>query len=145
MAVIEFGRRRIFILIASIGVLFLLFNVLSLTGDDVSTRVSNLHLPGRPTPTFISKHEDSTEPEAEDEETSELVEVDIPDSHPIHELRLKADQKWREYESQRSRTFRQTEISQQIWETSSSSFRQVVQVCTSKECVPYRRFRAAYG
>ena len=81
MAAIEFGRRRVFVLIASIGLLILLFNVLSLTGDDLSTRISNLHLPGRPKP---------------------------PGSHPINELRLKGDQRWREYESRRSLTFRQT-------------------------------------
>ena len=116
MAVIEIGRRRIFILIASLGFLVLLFNVLSLTGDDVSTRISNLNLPGRPKPSPTSEHKDPTEPESGDGETSESEEeettgpeeVDIPDSHPIRDLRLEADQKWREYESERSLTFRQT-------------------------------------
>lgn len=110
MPAIEFGRRRIFILIASIGVLILLFNVLSLTGDDVSTRISNLHLPGRPKPPASSEQEHSIqEPEEEEQEidTPEL-DVELPESHPIYGLRLEADQRWREYESGRSMTFRQT-------------------------------------
>ncbi|KAF7510334.1 hypothetical protein GJ744_006830 [Endocarpon pusillum] len=113
MAVIEFGRRRIFILIASIGVLILLFNVLSLTGDDVSSRITSLHLPGRPRPPIAAPEEPSIHPshgeeEQEEQEESPELDVDIPDSHPIYGLRLEADQRWREYESGRSLTFRQT-------------------------------------
>lgn len=107
MAVIEFGRRRIFILIASIGVLILLFNVLSLTGEDVSTQIPNINLPGYSKPSPISDQDSSVEPEVEDEEAPE-AEVDIPDSHPIHDLKIEADQRWRMYESERSLTFRQT-------------------------------------
>jgi hypothetical protein len=122
MAAIELGRRRIFVIIVSIGVLILLVNILSLTGDDVSARTSNLHLPGRPRPSDISVPEPSSQiPEADSEEIKEEVEetevednevpeldVDTTDAHPIHELRLEADQRWREYESGRSLTFRQT-------------------------------------
>jgi Glycosyl transferase family 90 len=113
MAVIEFGRRRAFIVIVSIGVLVLLFNVLSLMGDDVPTRISNIHLPGRPKPSPAPEQDPPIEaPEHEDgdiagEETPG-PETDAPDAHPIHGLRLEADQRWREYGSRRSRTFRQT-------------------------------------
>ena len=108
MAVIEVRRRPVFFLLATIAGFTLLFNLLSLTGDDVSTKITSLHLPGSTKPPATSLQEPSTEtPEGEDEEALDL-DVEIPDSHPIYELRLDADQRWREYESARSLTFRQT-------------------------------------
>lgn len=116
MAVIEVGRRRIFILIASIGLVTLLLNSLSLSVDHVNTRIFNLRLPGdqkppvatEPTPWIEAAEEADEEAfENDDEEIPELG-VDIPDPHPIHELRREADQRWREYESARSLTFQQT-------------------------------------
>jgi Glycosyl transferase family 90 len=113
MAVIEFGRRRAFIVIVSIGVLALLFNVLSLMGDAVPTRISNIHRPGRPKQSPTPEQDSPIEaPEHEDgdidEEETPGLETDAPDPHPIHDLRLEADQRWRKYGSGRSRTFRRT-------------------------------------
>ena len=113
MPVIEFGRRRVFVLLASIGALTLLVNVLSLSGNGVSTKLTNVHLPGRPNPPSPPtqgpslEHAEEEEEEEEEEETAE-VKIEAPDSHPIHGLRLEADQRWRVYESERSLTFRQT-------------------------------------
>lgn len=120
MAIIEFGRRRIFIFTALIGGLVLLFNILSVTGDGRSTPISSVHLPGRPKPSpppeqgpsretseEPAKGKEEHEAETHETETPEAA-VDVPDPHPIHYLRLEADQRWRDYESDRSLTFRQT-------------------------------------
>jgi Glycosyl transferase family 90 len=113
MAVVEFGRRRIFILIASLGLLIILFNILSLPGYIAHTRISDIHLPGRPKPIPTSEKEGPLpQPDEEDEEKidheSPELNAEIPDSHPIWTLRLQADQQWLAYERSRSRTFRQT-------------------------------------
>lgn len=108
MAILDFRHRRIFTLIALIGGVIILLNVLSLGGDKVSSPISNLHLPGQPKPSEVSLPNPSFD-SSEDyfEETAEL-DADPPDTHPIHVLRAEADQRWREYESGRSLTFRQT-------------------------------------
>lgn len=119
MALIEFGRRRLFILLASAGVLILLFNILSLSRNDHTARISNVELPSHRKPPAATEQHPSKEvpgeadeetPGGDDEETSE-VDINIPDiaePHPIRQLRHEADQRWRKYQSERSLTLRQT-------------------------------------
>jgi Glycosyl transferase family 90 len=113
MATVEFGRRRILGGIATIALLILLFNLLSLTSKDGSSRILNLDLPGH-SKTSPSSDQHPTPPglDGEEDEETEVDDVgaddgDTFDPHPIPALMREADQKWRDYESARSTTFRQ--------------------------------------
>ncbi|NJR31300.1 hypothetical protein HC762_00705 [bacterium] len=81
--------------------------------NDGSWRILNLDLPGQSKTTPTSDKTPSTlGPDGGNEEEDEVDDLgpddgDIFDPHPIAGLRREADQKWRDYESARSTTFRQ--------------------------------------
>lgn len=111
MAVIEFGRRRIFFFIVSFAIVALLFNQSWFYPNEIQDRIEHLPVPGRPKstasspipsklPTFPSEDEVAPPPAPTPSE--------IPDSHPISILMKEADKAWRVYEGSRSLTFKQT-------------------------------------
>lgn len=96
-------------IITSAGALILIFNLLFLSGDDVASNVSHISIPDRPQKT------PATNTRLHPTQTSVVQVVPPPttspevvDSHPIAALMKEADQKWREYATSRSTTFRQT-------------------------------------
>lgn len=131
MGRIEIGKRRIYFLLAACAVTFLLYNLFAFTSDPIANgRSPQYKQPGiHPPEPVIPDNED----EAWDDEFPPLpdfplddpIDDDIksdppsrppepapetarPDAHPITALMEEADKKWREYESERSQTFRQT-------------------------------------
>jgi len=128
MGPIEIGKRRIYILIAACAATFLLYNLLSYSsyGENglrySATKPRPVHppepvipenedfewndplppLPEKPTVAPVD-HEDRPEPTSRPSTPSAR-----PDAHPIAALMKEADARWREYESSRSVSFRQT-------------------------------------
>jgi Glycosyl transferase family 90 len=106
MAVIEFGRRRLFFLIAALGTLYFLYELTLLTGNEGRDRVSYVPIPDGPAdvaPPYFEVPPSSPKSYAPPEPAS----THIPDAHPITTLMKEADARWRVYESSRSRSFRQ--------------------------------------
>lgn len=109
MSVFDLGRRRLVTVIASAAVLILIFNLLFLTGDDIPSTISHVPIPSRPQKTPPSKTElYSSQTSFPSDVATPSESPQIVDSHPITRFMKEADQKWREYESGRSTTFRQT-------------------------------------
>jgi hypothetical protein len=109
MSVFDLGRRRLVTVIASAAVLILIFNLLFLTGDDIPSTISHVPIPSRPQKTPPSKTElYSSQTSFPPDVATPSKSPQIVDSHPIARFMKEADQKWREYESGRSTTFRQT-------------------------------------
>ena len=108
MTILDIGRRRLVAIIASAAVLILIFNLLFIKGDDSPSTIAHIPLPGRPqkTPTNSRLHATQTSSPPDVAITTGLPEA--VDSHPIATFMREADQKWRDYESSRSITFKQT-------------------------------------
>ena len=109
MSIFDIGRRRLVAIIASAAVLILIFNLFFLTGEDYPATIAHIPIPGRPqkNPTGNTRLHAT--------ETSSLSDVATPsalpeavDSHPIAAFIKEADKRWRDYESSRSVTFKQT-------------------------------------
>jgi hypothetical protein len=111
MAVIEFGRRRIFFFIISLAIVALFFNLSWFYPDETKDRIEHLPIPGHSKdpvkppipskrPTFPSEDELLPPPAP--------TPSKVPDLHPISRLMEEADKAWRLYEGTRSLTFRQT-------------------------------------
>ena len=111
MAVIEFGRRRIFFFIVSFAIVALFLNLSWFYPNEIHDRIEHLSIPGHPKtsakptlpvnpPTFPSE-DDLVPPPAP-------TPSEVPDTHPISALMEEADKSWRIYEGSRSLTFRQT-------------------------------------
>ena len=90
------GRRRIISLIVLFASIFLVFNLLRLRGTDLRSTINNVPYPGKSRP-----HDAPTE-----------TELGRPyvlhDNHPISHLIGQADWAWRNYDSSRSKSFKQT-------------------------------------
>lgn len=130
MGPIELNRKRIFILFGALVAFSIVFHGLG-TGEDGSSRFSNIPIPGRPKPPQHEpefKDDDSSWdypalpsprpplPAAQPEQPVEPVQpvkpvVDTParvDPHPIAHLMEEADRTFRQYEGGISKTFKQT-------------------------------------
>jgi Glycosyl transferase family 90 len=111
MSILDLGRRRLLVVIASAGALVLVFNLLFLSGDDVASRVSHIPIPDHPqkTPATNTRlHLTQTSVVQDIPTPTPTASPEFVDSHPIAALMKEADQKWREYASSTSTTFRQT-------------------------------------
>src|ERR1700728_1914858 len=111
MSILDLGRRRLLVVIASAGALVLVFNLLFLSGDDVASRVSHIPIPDRPqnTPATNTRlHLTQTSVVQDIPTPTPTASPEVVDSHPIAALMKEADQKWREYATSTSTTFRQT-------------------------------------
>lgn len=117
MPVYDFGRRRLVVILASAGVLILLFNLFFLTNssDELPEKFSDIPTPDLPqNPVLTSTHlpllptSPSNDVSIPTTTPSSSPDSETTDPHPIAALMLEADQRWREYESSRSTTFRQT-------------------------------------
>ena len=109
MSVIDLGRRRLVVIIASAGALILIFNLLFIKGNDVPSNVSHIPIPaGPPNPLATSARLQTTQTSLVHDVVTPTTSPNVVDSHPIATLMKEADQKWRGYESSRSTTFRQT-------------------------------------
>lgn len=109
MSIFDLGRRRFFTVVAVAAVLILTFNLLFLSGDSIPSTSAYIPIPGRlqKTPASQVWLSPSQTPSAPATTTPSAPPV-FTDSHPIGTFMKEADQKWREYESGRSTTFRQT-------------------------------------
>ena len=109
MSSFDRGKRRLFFLIAIIGLFLIVANLLVLSGADVRSRIENLPILGKPQNTSgvgFSEH-DPLDSSWQDGSSFEDMQGPV-DSHPISKLIAEADKKWREYEENRSMTFRET-------------------------------------
>ena len=114
MSILDLGRRRLFAIVAAVAALILVVNLLFVTGNDVPTKISNIPISGRPTkqkpgpthtPTRLSSPSSTS---LSQDVTTPAAPPEGYDAHPIATLMKEADQKFRDYESGRSMTFRQT-------------------------------------
>ncbi|KIX08761.1 uncharacterized protein Z518_03418 [Rhinocladiella mackenziei CBS 650.93] len=126
MGPIELNKRRIFFLVAGIVAFYIVFHVLSFSGDRFRDASAHIPIPGHLTPTG-HKQPVPSDPDDMwdlDPEPSPVVEpaadptnpsspppshaVEHFDLHPIARLMQEADDQWRVYETGISTTFRQT-------------------------------------
>lgn len=129
MGPIEIGKRRIYILLAACAAFFVLYNLLSYSSynSDVQYAPDKNGAAHPPEPIIPEEEDDEWEDDlaalpdfVEDTETettpgdagqsqpSPVATHPEPDAHPIISLMNEADARWREYESGRSQTFRET-------------------------------------
>ena len=109
MSSFDRGKRRLFFLIAIISLLLIVANLLVLSGADVRSRINSLPIlgkPQKPSANDISEH-DPLDSSWQDDSSFEDVQGPV-DSHPISKLMAEADKKWREYEDNRSMSFKET-------------------------------------
>ena len=108
MSSFDRGKRRLFLLIALISLFLIVANLLVLSGADVRSRIEKLPILGKPQKTSgggLSDH-DPLDPSWQDDSSFEDV-PGLVDSHPISVLIVEADKKWREYENNRSHSFKE--------------------------------------
>ena len=98
MFVFDRGKRRLALVIAAVGFLFVVANLLSLPGTNLRTTLDRVPFPGRPKKT----HDTSPEEAGFD------IQYDPIDAHPISGLIAEADKKWRVYEDSISLTYKET-------------------------------------
>ncbi|KAI9837305.1 MAG: hypothetical protein M1819_000379 [Sarea resinae] len=110
MAAFDRGKQRLFFLIAALGVVLILGNLFVLSGEDVRSHLISLPIPG------IPKEEGQPAKPSSTTQSLTFLTMSKPpseweepvDTHPIAVLMREADQKWKEYEEDRSKTFRET-------------------------------------
>ena len=91
------GKRRVLLILVAVGFFIIIANLLALPGSDIRSTIDKVPFPGK---TKLS-HDAPTD--------SELGRPYVPvDDHPISKLIAEADQTWRQYDSGRSMTFRET-------------------------------------
>ncbi|KAI9810304.1 MAG: hypothetical protein M1827_006354 [Pycnora praestabilis] len=109
MSLFDRGKRRLFFLVALIGIIFLLLNLTILSGTDVRSKIAKIPIPGLPKsggePGVIQ--EPDKIPSWEDDTNFDNSE-EVVDLHPISQMMMVADQMWTEYKESRSMTFRDT-------------------------------------
>ncbi|KAJ9656484.1 hypothetical protein H2198_004943 [Neophaeococcomyces mojaviensis] len=127
MGPIEFGRKRLYFLLVGCAATFLLYNLLSHSTTTDSNGLNYPSKPAHPAEPSLPDDEDSAwdepilppipdtythDPEDDQITTAQppapTPAVTKPDGHPIAKLMQEADARWREYESSRSQSFRQT-------------------------------------
>jgi len=85
------AQRRILVFLVAIGFFFIVANLLKLPETDLRETIKNVPFPGKAKPIHVD------------------VGPYVPaDNHPISKLMVEADQQWRNYESDRSMTFKET-------------------------------------
>ncbi|MCJ1375190.1 hypothetical protein MMC20_006424 [Loxospora ochrophaea] len=87
------GKRRLMLLVAVLGSFFVIANLLEFSGENIRSQIDSIPLPGRPKKTSLD---------------DELQSGGPADAHPISKLMEEADQKWWDYEGDRSLTFKET-------------------------------------
>ena len=95
MAIIG-GRRRVLLGAAATIFFLIVIHILSVPGSHIRAAIDKVPIPGRP-----KKYEDES-PEAF------ALQYKPVDQHPISKLIADADKKWRQYEDNRSLTFKET-------------------------------------
>ena len=108
MTILDIGRRRLVAIIASAAILILIFNLLFIAGDDSPSTIAHIPIPGRPQKTATSSRLHVTQTSSPPDVATPAGLPEVVDSHPIVTFMREADQEWREYESSRSITFKQT-------------------------------------
>ncbi|MCJ1303031.1 hypothetical protein MMC08_005837 [Hypocenomyce scalaris] len=109
MSSFDRSKRRLFFLIAIIGLFIIIADLLILSGTDVRSHVGNLPILGKqqkPAGAGSSGH-DRLDSSWGDDSSFDDVQGPV-DLHPISKLMVEADKKWREYEDDRSMTFMET-------------------------------------
>ena len=91
------GKRRILLILVAFGFFIIIANLLVLPGSDIRSTIDKVPFPGK----TKSSHNAAAE--------SELGRPYVPvDDHPVSKLMAEADQIWRQYDSGRSKTFKET-------------------------------------
>ncbi|MCJ1418672.1 hypothetical protein MMC32_005021 [Xylographa parallela] len=91
------GKRRMLLIVIALGFCIIIANLLALPGADIRSTINKVPFPGKTKPS----HNASAD--------SELGRPYVPvDDHPISKLIAEADQTWRQYDSGRSMTFKET-------------------------------------
>ncbi|MCJ1393527.1 hypothetical protein MMC18_006402 [Xylographa bjoerkii] len=91
------GKRRILLILVAVGFCIIIVNLLALPGSDIRSTINKVPFPGKTKPSHNAPAD------------TELGRPYVPvDDHPISKLIVEADQTWRQYDSDRSMTFKET-------------------------------------
>ncbi|RDW94830.1 glycosyltransferase family 90 protein [Coleophoma crateriformis] len=102
------GKRRLFLLLAAVGLVILLVNLSLLWGSDVPSKLNHIPIPGK------AQSGQNTPPDPNLPKIPSWYhdnghfEANVDDQHPIVALMKEADKAWNEYEDNRSTTFKET-------------------------------------